>query len=990
MRHFDPLHRRRHSGALALLLLVLVPALLHAQARDSKGKEFWVTFMANSGSSGDLETSDLRIYLSCDRPTVATVTFQENSQSITVPLPAPNVSVEVDLNAAFGNRIELENIFAGRTNEITRRAFQVTAPDEVTLYGVNIRTMSADAFMSLPDDVLTGHYIVMAYPNGFTNGNFQQSTYDMPSEFAVIATEDGTTVKITSPANVNGRPANTPFTIALDSGQVFFGQARVGMEQDVSGTEIDANKPVAVYGGCKRTAIPVQVGNFRDHVVEQMPALESWGKDAIIAPLFEITPRSTYPAVVRVLAAFDRTSWSFNGMPQAQLNAAKPVELVVNGPMWITADAPICVAQYEHSVGLYDSLQRAELGDPFMMLIPPTEQFDSVYSFQCVSHSEFLRHFVNVVIPTSAIASFMLDGKAPTANFQPVPGSRFSYAQIEMSPGSHFARSDSLFGIYIYGYGRANSYGYTGGALYRTLVSDFQAPEISQSADCGDVEGVVYDDRITDTGVDSVFTTDATTNVTVTIEPFTAGADTVRYSGRLIDPFNDGSVGIRAIDSSGRSMNRVLAIPGFTLKSPASPNGDPVSVDTLISFKGGEFCHPVEVENYGKFDQTLTEADFGIGGANGLRISTQLPLKIPPGGRRVVTVCYDGTTDTTVTVRIGNGCIGRPLAVVPIVSRVDLDPPAVSRITEPCAGEVTVLAAEPYRMASGVAKVTVDQAVNCDVAITPAGEAMPTDSAMVVFKRINPRRDAFFSLRLRDAVGNERIITDTIPGFTLAMVGKRGDTIGAYLGLDWTGDSVAVSGSVCDSLVLVNYGSHRLRLSNVRLTGGESFSIPPAQLPLDLAPGERRALSVCIDGKVTGEMVDTLLAEGECGVVDALYLKTPVGWVYGTATDACDNSLGIQMLAFSKRTFISTPVPNPAAESVAYVDLGLDRDATVSLDVVSGVQGELVRSILLNMPMKGGLSRVRFDLSGLESGLYYVRLMTDSGSLHTTKLLVRK
>jgi hypothetical protein len=58
---------------LATLLMTLVVTGVRAQ-HDSKGKEFWITFMACSGST-EGELTDMRIYLGCDRPASATVTY---------------------------------------------------------------------------------------------------------------------------------------------------------------------------------------------------------------------------------------------------------------------------------------------------------------------------------------------------------------------------------------------------------------------------------------------------------------------------------------------------------------------------------------------------------------------------------------------------------------------------------------------------------------------------------------------------------------------------------------------------------------------------------------------------------------------------------------------------------------------------------------------------------------------------------------------------
>lgn len=444
-----------------LLAIVAANYSVHAQARDNRGTEFWVSFMANYGSGTWNETSQMELYISCERPTNVTITYHRNGRTHRVPIPQADRSIVVDISSVFGTGVEL----SGVTDSVSRKTLKVVSDDEITLYGSNVRIKSADAFTSLPTDVLSGRYIVLAYPNGYINADGNRG-YDMPSEFAVIATKNGTTLNIQSPAAINRRPANQAFSVRLDSGQAYFAQASLNGPQDVSGTTINADKPVAVYGGVKRVSIPITVGNERDHLVEQLPPLETWGKEALITPHFGINSESRYNAVVRVMAANDSTRWTLDGVPQQVLGAGKLVELSLTRAQHIVASGPILVAQYEHS----SNDESGPLGDPFMMLIPPPEQFDSIYSFQCVINDEFKAHYANVVIPTNAIRSLRMDGAAVQATFRSIPNTRFSYAQIQLTAGSHFARADSTFGLYVYGYGVANSYGYPGGMLLKDLT----------------------------------------------------------------------------------------------------------------------------------------------------------------------------------------------------------------------------------------------------------------------------------------------------------------------------------------------------------------------------------------------------------------------------------------------------------------------------------------------------------------------------------------
>src|SRR3954468_17406581 len=91
---------RRASALLAVLLLCIAsPRHLRSQVLDSKGREFWVAFMANWGSLLTNETSHLLLYLSCDRPTTVTITYTGSGDSKFINLPVAKQTVEVNVNS---------------------------------------------------------------------------------------------------------------------------------------------------------------------------------------------------------------------------------------------------------------------------------------------------------------------------------------------------------------------------------------------------------------------------------------------------------------------------------------------------------------------------------------------------------------------------------------------------------------------------------------------------------------------------------------------------------------------------------------------------------------------------------------------------------------------------------------------------------------------------------------------------------------------------
>jgi MYXO-CTERM domain-containing protein len=118
----------------------------------------------------------------------------------------------------------------------------------------------------------------------------------------------------------------------------------------------------------------------------------------------------------------------------------------------------VLVAQFSNST-TYDNVA---LADPFMMLIPPYEQFLSKYTLTTPA-SGFVS-YMNVVVANAGVGGVVVDGvTVPTAKFTSIGTSGFSGAQLPIGVGSHTLSGTLPFGSFIYGFAQADGYGYPGG-----------------------------------------------------------------------------------------------------------------------------------------------------------------------------------------------------------------------------------------------------------------------------------------------------------------------------------------------------------------------------------------------------------------------------------------------------------------------------------------------------------------------------------------------
>ncbi|MFT3705756.1 MAG: Ig-like domain-containing protein [Agriterribacter sp.] len=430
MKQFDFLTLRKFYPALLTLLLSFSFVASKAQAPDSKGKDFWLTFPGNYSAGA------LTFFISGDEATTGTVSAPGIGFSVNFTV-TPGAVTSVSLPTGT---LELNS-----TDVIENKGIHITAGKEVTVYGLNRVQFTTDAYLALPTDILGTSYINL----GYKNTNVVNST-----QFGLVAAENGTVVTITPSVTTGARLAGVPYSITLNQGQTYLLRNTDPAPQDLSGSIITSTKPIAVFGSMQCANIPNGYVAC-DHIVEQLPPTTAWGKNFISVPLKTRTKGDTF----RFLASANNTTVEVNGSIVATLNKGQLFETILSTSSQIKSNNPILVAQYSNSSS-YDGVT----SDPFMMLITPYEQYLGNYTFSTPA-SGFIGNYVNVVAPAAAVGALKLDGVViPAASFTPIGSTGFRGAQLDISLGSHTINGSSLpFGIFVYGYDSYDSYGYPGG-----------------------------------------------------------------------------------------------------------------------------------------------------------------------------------------------------------------------------------------------------------------------------------------------------------------------------------------------------------------------------------------------------------------------------------------------------------------------------------------------------------------------------------------------
>lgn len=417
----------RHSILLILSFLIFQPDSF-AQGNDSKGKDFWLMFNSNLGS-----------------PTLTLFITSEVNTSGTVSVPGLSFTQNFTVTANTVTPVVVPAGAAQHTSDVVeKKGIHVTSLQEVTVYGLNYIPFTTDAYLGLPTDVLGTSYIVMSYTGA---GN---------SQFGIVGTANSTTVTITPSNQVGSHAKGVPYNITLQQGETY----EIGASLDLTGTIITSNKPIGVFGSNACANIPPGYA-YCDHIVEMIPPTTTWGKKFGTVPLSQRTNGDTW----RFMASENNTVIKINGVAEAPKNKGQFVEKVLTARSIIESDKPILVTQFSNG-----STFSSNPGDPFMMLIPPLEQFLAKYTVTTVKGYQV--HFINVVAPTSIVGSLTLDGTPiPAASFAAIPGTGFSGAQVSVKEGTYNLAGSLPFGVFMYGFNQDDSYGYPGGQSFAEIAS---------------------------------------------------------------------------------------------------------------------------------------------------------------------------------------------------------------------------------------------------------------------------------------------------------------------------------------------------------------------------------------------------------------------------------------------------------------------------------------------------------------------------------------
>lgn len=828
----------------------------------------------------------------------------------------------------------------------------------------------------LPTDALGTNYIVVTYNSDGSFLGGQLSGSSTPSQFVIIATENNTEVEIipSVPTYVN---KNNQQKITLQKGEAYLVQADItqnNTRNDLSGTIVKSNKPIALIAGHQRARIPIGVNvQSRDCLLEMLPSVNAWGRNAIVVPFAQhpsITSNS-YKDLFRIMAGSDNTQIFIDGQFYGTLKQGKYYELELTNPWFIEASGPILVAQYKKTAQVQggDNSQ----SDPLMMITPPVEQYGNFYrvaNIQAYERNEityalvpvYNHHFINIVALDKDIGKVKIDGNPIDASsFKKVPNSQYSYAILQVQQGTHELIAPSGFGLSVYGYGFANSYGYYGGM--NLVKYDFIPPVVSADTSCFTITGVVTDSSLSDTKIQSIeFAPDDLENVDVSYTG-TFLTPIATFKAKLIYKFRDGTFSIKATDSAGLYTYIKYEIPGFTVHQKGlqdSPNPTLV-IDTIPTQK--EVCYKLELENYGKFPQTINKIILTKAG-NINNVLNTTPILIQPKSSVTFEFCinFEEAGQYDFDIFLEDSCTNRLTHQFYIYAFTDKTPPDIKIVSDPCKIKFEILSSEFLKTDVGIKSVEITNVVNGTYSILKTN----TKEVFAVFTIVDPRQDASFTVVAIDLAGNIRNQKIVIPGYTISYSIKS--SVDHHL-LNFGERTVGYRH--LDTIVLMNYGSYPIELESPKMAFNLLFSIPQSQFPIKIMPQETKEIVVVYKPTKAKKQFDsdTIYFQYNCLGDKIVLLGQPISYEI-QANSKCQ--VPLKFKTDSIPLFLEAKLKSSIIQSLVLLEFNSDLNIEANLEIIGCLGNRIYSEPGFIIPM--GCTQKIIDIEKYPSEMYFIKL----------------
>lgn len=960
------------------------------QSVDSRGKEFILSFLPNFHNPGFNNPSppylldSLYLYIASEKNCTVIIEAKNKDGNIeTRTINITDVS-KVYTESFYHEDYEIRGInyraYVNLDNDAEKpmpQHFRVTSTENISLYAASYADYSTDGFVVLPINSLGTEHMIMSYFSDYILDNQGEfSSNSTPSQYIIVANENNTKIKLKNKVETT-KNSNLEYEITLNRGDSYLVQAGFqNLRGDLTGSMITSDKPIAVFAGHQRSAIPFDYprrSKTRDILIEQMNPIRLWGRNALISPL--PVPRRQFNIskdIFRILALRDNSEIYLNDKLVKILNSGEIYEAPLDSAYFVKSNAPISVAVFKKTATDGTDNFESYWGDPYMIMLPPIEQFHDVYKsiniqvkenlFFSPDDLKFRDHYITVYANKKSINTIKIDGKIVDQSlFLPVGTSDFMYGNFEVTEGTHDVFAADKLGIIITGYGPANSYGYLGGIS--TIPQDYYLPEVIETTDCYQIDIIATDTMVYDRGIKGVEVVNSD-NIELII-PLAGIFPTPVYdfSVRLIDKSKSGSIELKVLEANGGWIRKSYVINSKELKLSTLNDLEDGIENKELNVKldvpqNREKCYQIIVENPTNEDIEIDSLFFKNNEIEIKKISNNL---VPRGSSSLIDFCI--VTNTNDVGQISDSlflktkCSQLLLSTININVDSDKTEPKITETTQNCNQNLLSIQ-ENDRFDRGLKSYNILENTNCDVTLNNFTD---NNISMIVTHK-DQTQDAIVSISFLDSADNEIIYEKVFQGFTLSFIDTN-KTNFEYT--DKTFNFKTLNETHCIEIPIYNYGSLPYSINSTTFKNNKNFSVPLSQLPIEVLPSETKNLVICFYPLIkSSELTDSLIFDFKC---DSYYIGLNSEKIPDfSVITKCGISYTIFLI--NNQINLTSFFPNPT-DDLTNIEITSDKTTLFKIKIVN-----LLGIIVYEETKKvnSGYNLLNYNLNKLQEGNYNV------------------
>lgn len=940
----------RLLAIIAVFLSAVAGARLTAQTPvAASGREFYVALPSVEFA---FSRQVLRINITATNTATVRLSFTEYGTSEAVQIPA---------GGRWERAIPVDSVMLLEQEYRANRSIRIVSTEPVTVNVVNDNDgFMSEGYLALPTTSLGYDYLALCYPD---TSHTPSQPNTRGSVIAVIATEDDTDVQLTPSAlTFAGNSAGSTYTVTLDRGEIYqmIPAKRPGI--DLSGTRINASKPVAVISGHRGVA--TDSISALNSLLEQMVPLSDWGQKFYSVKTPE-QPRSRY----RVLAQRSGTTVRVNGRIVATLAARTVAEFWSDPDVVIESTQPILLAQIGTHRASRSSPPEVD-SDPSMSIVNPVDSYAERFEWSTptmpprVVGPQFIswKHWAIITAPTSSLGSVRLDGAAVSFTIPHSDGA-YSTAVVSVNPGVHRVTSSQPVNVQLIGDSHYDTYAMPAGMRLREPL---RASPIRIRMCAPTLDTTV---TLTNFGGEPLSVSSAS---------FVAGSASVyRFPAPPFTVFAGASRDIQlriAAPQYGVNYDTLIVA---TTTSGSRPLRIPVEIyrDSLaLDPSTRSIVFPAASDATPTRDTSITVVNTGTGAARlsavsfsgpFALVSPALPIDIASGDSIVLTLRYappaTGAHTGSATLTVA------PCGVAPVIAlsgqrarsaAIDVSTPVIPDVGCGSGG---------FSDTSFVIRNTGGSPLRFDsVEVRPAGNSVFTVSAPPIGTMIAPGDSLVARLRFAPPspgvyTFSLRIWNSVSPGGYLLIGPFTGSRVAiapvaSTSSIDF-GARGACEGDTAVTITVRNDGSSPMRIEGLLTATGAFAATPPADP--ELAPGESVEVIVRFAPTVGGVFNDTLRI----------------------VISPCDTTLLVALSGERQTASLSSNVDTLDLGTIATCDLParggflLVNSGSVALDVRSiTIDNDLFTLGAVADPMLSPGASMRIDVSIASAGMHTARI----------------